>query len=251
MHPYIRIFGLTLQSYFAMSILSYFVSLVVVTVHIRRAGLERKTAWAFIVCSIVGGMIGTRLFYIAAHLQDFIREPALLRNIIVSGFDFYGALYGGLVAGLLYAKKAKKPFLYLADNLMFVLPLGHAIRKVGCFLGGCCFGTQTSCAIGRLFNAAAPNTLANRHPVQLYESAVNFVLFTVFFLILKSRARTGMALAIYLILYGIGRFITDFFRSGLPLVVFGLSFSQVASILTVALGMIILIRTQQNKEEIQ
>jgi len=238
MHPDIHIFGQSLPSYFTMFLLSYIVSVIAAVLRIRTQRMNWKTAGLFIVISVLCGMVGARVLFILYHLDMFAQNPGLLKGVILSGFAFYGALYGALGGGYAYSRIAKKDFLYLADNLLFVMPLGHAIRKVGCFLGGCCYG---KCTGNALFEA-----LGGRHPVQLYEAGANLLIFAVLAVLLVRRARRGTVLAAYLISYGAARFVTDFYRSDVIEVFYGLGVSHFISMATFIFGVILLIRIYQN-----
>lgn len=246
MHPHIHVFGASLPSYFTMYLLSYLVSIVVVIYLARRQHIPASETSGFVLCSIIAGMVGARLLYILYHLQYYIDQPARLRDIILRGFAYYGALYGGLLGGYLYTRIAKKNFLDLGDNLLIVLPLGHAIRKLGCFLNGCCYGIFTDHAVGRMFNDTTSQHLMNRHPVQLYEAAGNALIFVVLLILLKRRRYQGTVIAAYLLLYGIARLGTDFFRVDNAAVLAGFSISQIISIFTAVVGAVILIRLYRN-----
>jgi len=50
------------------------------------------------------------------------------------------------------------------------------------------------------------------HPVQLYESALNFLNFGVLYLILKKKKFDGQVFAFYILNYSVIRFFTEYFR---------------------------------------
>ena len=84
-----------------------------------------------------------------------------------------------------------------------VLALSHGIGRIGCFMNGCCGGKE-------IFGL--------KQPVQLYESAGLFVLAGILFQLSKRKVRAGSIFLIYLLSYGILRFILEFWREGQDLV---------------------------------
>jgi len=52
----------------------------------------------------------------------------------------YGALLGALGVAAVYAKIARLPLARLCDAFAFSLLAGIGLLRVGCFLGGCCWG---------------------------------------------------------------------------------------------------------------
>ena len=82
----------------------------------------------------------------------------------ISGLAFYGGLLGGGLAFVAGALLLRLPLLRLADCIAPPLALGHAIGRVGCLLGGCCFGRHVE--EGGLLDRLG----LERIPVQAFES---------------------------------------------------------------------------------
>jgi len=128
--------------------------------------------------------------------------------------------------------------LEISDLFAPVLPLAHAIGRVGCFLNGCCFGVpwqgvaavhypSTVCSPGGGEPVSNTVLLVQRYqgllspggseclpvfPVQLLAAFVN-VGFCIGLLLLEPRLkRRGQLFACYLLLYSVGRFLTEFVR---------------------------------------
>jgi phosphatidylglycerol:prolipoprotein diacylglycerol transferase len=97
------------------------------------------------------------------------------------------------------------------------LAVGHAFGRIGCFMNGCCFGKPSDifCAV-RFPEGSAPAAAfpgKSIHPVQLYEAAFNVVLAAVLMLLLrKAKLKPGVIASIYLIAYGIARFLFELLR---------------------------------------
>lgn len=157
---------------------------------------------------ILSGFIGSALFDTFLHNTNIN-----LYNFNSIGLTFYGGLILAVLIIFIYYFffNQIKPIFYF--NL-YALPLsfGHAIGRIGCFFGGCCFGKPTDFFIsikypeGSIPYTAFPNQTL--HPVQLYES---FSLFVIFYILNKSKFE--FRYIIYLILYGSIRFLLEFLRA--------------------------------------
>ncbi len=149
----------------------------------------------------------------------------------VSGFTFYGGLLGGLLAAVpgcyLIGRKGRLTFTLL-DILSVCLMLGHAIGRIGCFLGGCCYGKPTDGVLGLPYPIGG--SWVRAYPTQLYDSAFLFLLF------LYSRKNVSNALQRYLLFYGLFRFFIEFLRGDDRGLSWGLSPSQWISVLLIIAG---------------
>jgi phosphatidylglycerol:prolipoprotein diacylglycerol transferase len=169
-------------------------------------------AYDCIFISVVTGFIGARLFYVVQHPEEFQGNPLEVFAIWQGGLIFYGGLAGGVFALWIYAAKQKLSFLKLMD---FIFPYGalvHAFGRLGCFLNGCCYGRACDWPWAVQF----PGLDHPVHPTQLYEAFYTLGVFFILRAYYQRRPQTGMVTAGYLLLYGIGRFIVEIFRSGNP-----------------------------------
>ena len=113
--------------------------------------------------------------------------------------------------------------------------IGHSLGRVGCFFAGCCYGKPTDSWLGVKF----PRLPEPVYPTQLYEAAFLLILFAVCsYLLLKKQFRHNMT--VYLIGYGIFRFLIEFIRGDDRGKLFGLlSPSQFWSLGMVILGVLL------------
>ena len=92
-------------------------------------------------------------------------------------------------------------------------------HKIGCFLNGCCYGSPTGSSLGVSYPEGSAAALAHPgaklHPVQLYETAENMIACAVFMYIVR-KGRRGAAMSAYLAVYGLCRFVNEFFRGDNP-----------------------------------
>jgi phosphatidylglycerol:prolipoprotein diacylglycerol transferase len=155
---------------------------------------------------------------------------------------FYGALIGGVLGVMICARRKKLPFLAYIDLFAPSLVLAHAFGRIGCFMAGCCYGCPTDGFLGVVYpaNSAAPAGVPLL-PTQLFESAFLFILTIVLVWILKKRRTFGTVTGWYLVLYGVWRFVIEFYRSDDRGAVGMLSTSQFIGIFMVAAGAVLLI----------
>lgn len=155
----------------------------------------------------VSAWIGAKAFFLLFSSQNKIYQYLYADYFwLGGGFVFYGGLIFGLAFYLLYTlyfKKFdfKKSYL-LAPGLIF----GHAVGRVGCFLTGCCYGSQCDLPWKVYMDGM------NRHPVQLYEA---FSLFILGYFSLKWVEKENAhkdVLINYLLYYSLIRFVVEFFR---------------------------------------
>jgi phosphatidylglycerol:prolipoprotein diacylglycerol transferase len=238
MYPVLfKIGPITIYTYGVLVFLGILVGYIFVLREAKRAGIDGKIFSDIIFWSIVFGFLGARVFYILVEFKQFIRHPISI-GLGRGGFVFYGGIIFGILSFYLLTKKHNLDFLKLADITALSLPLAHAIGRLGCFFYGCCYGRSTSSWLGIKF---PPNSLAGLLgekviPTQLISS---FFLLVIFFILLTIRRQAfrGRIVFSYFILYGIFRFIIEFFRGDPRGFVGMLSFSQIMALIMACIGL--------------
>ncbi len=157
--------------------------------------------------------------------------------------SFIGIVVGGFI-GVRFARRLLGFTATVGDAFALALPMGLAVARVGCLLGGCCFGTPTSLPwavcypagslahsvhIARGLIPAWATTSLAVHPVQAYEivllaGALGVLLWA------RSRLKRKLSLfLLYIILQSLVRLGIEFVREGRPVPhVIGLSPLQLA-----------------------
>ena len=157
---------------------------------------------------------------------------------------FYGGLIAAVVVALLYLRRHRLPLWTTTDVFAPGIALGHVVGRLGCLMAGCCFGRPTSVPWAITFRD--PAALANvgtplgvpLHPTQLYEAGAE-ALILVFLLAFERRGRPfpGRTFWSYMLLYGVSRFVIEFYRGDSRGMVFDvLSTSQFVSVILVPLS---------------
>ena len=166
------------------------------------------------VYTMTGALIGSKLLFILVSLEDIIRYDIPWMAVIKGGFVFYGGLVGGFLGLLIYTKQFKLSLLPFLDIYATVLPLGHAVGRVGCFFGGCCYGMEYHGVGHIVYDESVGNTPLGvpLFPIQLMEALFLFILFILLLVMLVRGTRLGVPTFCYAFSYAVIRFILEFFR---------------------------------------
>ena len=161
-----------------------------------------------IISIIIGGRVGYIIFY---NLDYYLSNPLEMIKIWEGGMSFHGALAGIIIGTYFFTKKREIKFLYVLDIIACVAPIGIFFGRIANFINGELIGKTTNVSWSVIFPAI---DMLPRHPSQLYEAFLEGIVLLVIlnFLILKKKYKTGMCSYLFLILYGIFRIISEFFR---------------------------------------
>lgn len=209
MHPVLlRWNGPTIYSYgFCMAIAMLIIYLVAWK-RSRAFGIEPNDALEFIFVFFIAGIIGSRLFYVMQYLTTYWDAPWKIFMIYEGGLVWHGGFLVAAMSGFWMARKKGLPVLTLCDFFAPLIPLGHAIGRVGCFLNGCCYGRITTTGYGILF----PGDFAERIPVQHYAAGFLITLSLFLFWLSSKKHSSGQILLDYILLYSMFRFFIEFYR---------------------------------------
>jgi phosphatidylglycerol:prolipoprotein diacylglycerol transferase len=185
-----------------------------------REGVNPKNLFQLFLGVFMTAWFGAKVFFLLFSVQPKIYQYLYADYFwLGGGFVFYGGLIFGLAFYLIYSLWLKKFDFQKSYLLVPGLILGHGIGRVGCFLTGCCYGSQCDLPWAVKFDGEF------RHPVQLYEA---LALFSLGYLSLKwiKRKKTNLYIVTnYLLIYSAVRFILEFFRGDEVRGVFWLSLS--------------------------
>ena len=175
------------------------------------------------------GFIGAVTLGLLTKLPHFIEQDISFPQMLInSGIVFYGGLLGVVFGLWLYTLGTTMDLSVYLDAFAPLIPIFHAFGRIGCYLGGCCYG--------RLYDGigcvAYPvdGVAANRFPVQLVEAAACLILGCVL-LALVGKVKKGNLICVYFVCYALIRFADEFLRGdAIRGIWFGLSSSQWISI---------------------
>jgi len=248
MHPYFTILGRDFSAYSLMLTLGIGAGFLVLFWRCKQTRSEMTDPFLVGCIALAGAIIGavlirpiTKVPELIIHWEQAMETPTgELLSWLFGELVFYGGLIGGVLAALWYCRKFKVRFLPIADLFAAAIPVGHAFGRIGCFLGGCCYGMEVGhdhpfCVIypartDGLSGVAAPPGVPLL-AVPLIESAGNLVIAAIIILFQRFKPRTGQSIALYGLLYGTQRFVLEFFRGDVVRGVYnGLSTSQYISL---------------------
>ncbi|MBS1108341.1 MAG: prolipoprotein diacylglyceryl transferase [Anaeromyxobacteraceae bacterium] len=221
---------------------------------------------------LVSSLVGARLYFILVNWGDYFGSNAMVTTrfgriprffaLWEGGMVFYGGFIAAALAAAVYLRVKKIPFLPWADTLIPSVAFGQFMGRIGCFSAGCCWGRSCDPALpwaarfppeslafqsmaarvnpARFIDADHLHTLPI-HPVQLYESLGELLLFAFLAIWLRPRKRfSGQVMAAWLMLYAVLRAVTETFRGDVERGVYmGLGAGQWTSIGIFATGVAI------------
>lgn len=243
----IRIGSFHIATYGVMSALGMILGLMVVFRLARLQGLDPEKMWNLGVLVIFAGIVGSKILYIInewGYSYHSLGDIFSLSTMQAGGV-FSGGLVLAIIAAVWYLRRNRIPFLRATDIFAPGLALGHALGRVGCFAAGCCYGRPTSEPWGVIFTNPKAQEITGTplgvriHPTQLYEMVAELANFVLLYWLARRKKFEGQIIGLYLFLYGIERFVIEFFRGdGGRGVLFGgaLSGTQAISIGLVILG---------------
>jgi phosphatidylglycerol:prolipoprotein diacylglycerol transferase len=183
---------------------------------------------------VFGLVIGARLGYVLFYdLSSYMKNPLEIFAVWHGGMSFHGGMIGTLTAGYLCCRRYKVDFWTVADLVVVTAPIGLAAGRLGNFINGELYGRVTDVPWAMVFPAGGP---LPRHPSQLYEFFLEGVLlFTILWIAKDRKHAPGMMTALILVLYGLFRFIVEFFRqpdAQLGFIAGPFTMGQILSVLT-------------------
>ena len=132
----------------------------------------------------------------------------------------------------------------------FIINCFTCFGRIGCFLGGCCYGVESEHGVVFTDSLIESANGVPRVPVQLYEAVFELALFFALWALLNKGVLKNRLLLVYLFSYAVGRFILEFWRGDeYRGFLFGLSTSQVVSILVFAVSAVLFIVKPKKKAE--
>lgn len=259
MFPYFYLFGKLISVYALLSLTGVLAAGTFAYLRARNSSLDVASMTTLLLVAVSAGWAGSHLTYALVNFGELRIFLANLSKIpsfsvflqymqyIFGGAIYYGGLIIGILAGMFYVKKKKLDPAPYTDIGAAAIPLFHGFGRIGCFLGGCCYGVE--CKVGFIYTQSAVEEAdgVRRFPIQLLEAFLNFALFFFLWHLLRKSRFAGRILYLYLCIYAMIRFTLEFWRGdearGFLL---GMSTSQWISIFLFLFGLtVILLKRRQ------
>lgn len=261
MHPVIfKVGSFELRSYGLLLALSFLIGIFLAVRRAKKKGIDPNHIMDLSVILIVSAIVGSRLLYVLFHLDEFRGHWTDTFNpfqssgqIGLAGLTLLGGVILCFISAFVYLRLKKLPFLKFADTIIPSVAFGEFLTRIGCYLNGCCFGI--SCEGHSHFCVTFPPESAAGNmfqgvpliPTQLYSSAYGLIIFGLLLLLERYQKRDGFVLYLFLIFYGLARFVIDFYRFyESSMVAFhigqtGISVNQFISLIMVLIGVLLLL----------
>ncbi len=252
----IHLGSFTLTGYGIMMMVGFLVSGWVYSRELARRRLESAIAWDTVVVAVVGGLIGSKLYFAIS----VGRLGAMFER---GGLVWYGGLAGGTALVLGYNWLKKLPVRTMLDAISPALVTGYMLGRVGCFTVNDDYGLPSRLPWAVAFPQGAPPTIARNlheqfhvvlppgtppdqlltvHPTELYEIALSVV---ILWLLWRWRSRhhaPGWLFGVYLILSSAERILVEFVRAKDDRVLDGVTIAQLWGVVLVLVGVLLVVR---------
>ena len=214
----------------------------------KKKNLDSDILYGGMFWVILSGIIGARLYHVVHFWSFYSENPALIIKLRIGGMAIYGAIIFGVAAGLIYLKIKKQHITDWIDLGGLLLPLSQAIGRWGNYFNRELFGAPTSLPWGIYIPPEKrPEIFKDYekfHPLFLYESLLNLMLFLFLLWVFNKKTGTfenadglkkGSVFFLYLAGYGLIRFFMEFLKLDAWKIA-GLNTAQIISILLVLSG---------------
>ena len=147
----IPLLHLTIGTFGPMMVLGFLAALFLMRRLSRRANMDPAIITSVAFYSLIAGVAGARIFFIAHHFDQFRDNLISIIYTWRGGLEFLGGVIVATAILLLYLRFRKLPIRRYLDIIVIGLMMGLAFGRIGCFLNGDCFGKPTSLPWGVRF----------------------------------------------------------------------------------------------------
>lgn len=249
MNKYIfTIGGFKLEWYSVLIIIGAMLGITMILKEAKRYKFSTDFVFNMLFWTIIFGIIGARVYYVLFNLElyDSFWEAC---KIWEGGLAIHGGLIAGLLVILLYCKKYKVRAIRMFDFIVPALLLAQAIGRWGNFFNSEAHGPATTLA--HLQSLHIPSFIIEGMkidgiyytPTFLYESIWCLIGFIVILIVRRLKiTKVGQPFALYLMWYGLGRFVIESMRTD-SLMLGGFKIAQIVSVIMVLVGLVIIMIT--------
>ncbi len=226
------IFGWPVRWYGILIALGLLIGIFIVTRLAKQRGLNEDHVWTVLLAAVPCAIIGARLYYVIFQWENYGFDLGKIVAVWHGGLAIHGGILGGILAVFLVCRHYRMSFGSMADCFAPALSLGQAIGRWGNYINGEAHGYATDLPWAIEVNGEMV------HPTFLYESLWDLAVFFVTLFLFKRAKRNGNIFLWYLMLYSVGRFIVESFRTD-SLMVGPLRQAQVISIVLFVVALVI------------
>jgi phosphatidylglycerol:prolipoprotein diacylglycerol transferase len=211
--PEIDIFGISVKTFGIMFALGFVAAGAVLARRLKELDKPRDYAYEIIFAGLIGGLVGSRLYYLFQHTGQFSDDP--LGSLFGgTGLVWYGGVIGGALGVIIWAKRRDMLNIGLLDLCAVPLALGYAIGRIGCQISGDGdYGKPSDLPWAMSYRDGTVPTPpgVEVHPTPIYETlAMGLAAWLLWRW--RDRWEPGLVFAAYLMLSGVERFLVEFLR---------------------------------------
>lgn len=182
------------------------------------APMARRHADDLVFYATLGIILGGRIGYVLFYAPEMLLHPVRILRLWDGGMSFHGGVIGTSIGIILFARKHKLDWLRVHDYIACVVPFGLFFGRLANFVNGELWGKPADVPWAIVFERTVPFDVPEpaRHPSQLYEAGLEgIVLFAILWFAFwrtKARYQPGKLVGLFVLGYGVARFIVEFFR---------------------------------------
>ncbi|HPQ81486.1 MAG TPA: prolipoprotein diacylglyceryl transferase [bacterium] len=219
MRPYLIQFGdVGVPSFFFMIMVAGLAATFFAAHVAKKENADPVAMLDFGIIAIIASVIGSRIFHVVVENPSYYWEsPVRVFYFWQGGFVSIGAFLASALGWAIYMRARHLPPWRYMDIAVTCVPVIIFFVRTGCLLVGCCYGKPTDFFIHLTFNN--PASTAGHfhlgeplHATQLYFMLNAVVMWVVILLTYRYRTFYGQVLAVFMIYYGVTRFLIEFLR---------------------------------------
>lgn len=212
MHPTLfKIGSFELKTFGLMLVIGFLLSILWTLKRADRYQIPKDKVLDLAFWTLLSGILGARIAFILQEWSYYSTRPQELWTLKFEGLtSFGGFILGGLVM-LVWCKRNRISPVQVFDLAGPPALLAHSIGRIGCFFNGCCYGVPCPPPLGIHFDGL----VGTHHPAQLYDMAMSLVGLALLVRLERGRAWVpGYSLAGFFVIFGLSRFVYEFWRAG-------------------------------------
>jgi phosphatidylglycerol---prolipoprotein diacylglyceryl transferase len=216
------------------------------------APMARRHADDFVFYATIGILLGGRLAYVFFYQPEILRNPIDILKLWQGGMSFHGGALGVSLGIFYMARKYELSWLRIHDYIACCAPFGLFFGRIANFVNGELWGRPSDVSWAIIFPDAPGGQ--PRHPSQLYEAGLEGLLLGLvlafFFWRTNARNEPGKLVGIFLLGYGLSRFIVEYFRepdAQLGILSWGLTMGQTLTIPMLIGGVYLIVTAPKRK----
>ena len=248
------VFGIEIAYYGVIIALGMLAGALVAYREAKKTGQKVDDYIDFPLYTLIAAIIGARIYYVIFEWDYYSAHPLEIFNLRAGGLAIYGGVLASALTLFIFTKVKKLKFWLMADTAVQGLIIGQIIGRWGNFFNREAFGGYTDSLFAMQLPVSEAKGITQEliehlvtidgvsyvqvHPTFLYEGTWNLLLFIGICLYKRHKKFDGEIFAIYLMGYGVGRFIIEGLRTDQLVIkaLGGIAASQVLSIILIVLA---------------